>query len=197
MIAAIVLAAGESKRMGEPKMALPWGSTTVLGQVLVTFANAGVDEIVVVTGAHRGVVEGIVDEARVSLPVRSVFNAEFAQRGMLSSVQCGVRSLTGKAYGATLIGLGDQPQVKERSVRRVVEAAGGESPLVVPSFQQRRGHPWLVKGGLWQSILELSAPQTLRDFLNLHQADICYVATDDDGVLSDLDTPEAYRKFQP
>ncbi len=90
MISAIILAAGESKRMGQPKMLLPWGEVTVLGQVISTYQAAGVEDVLVVTGGAREQVEGIVRQHGA----RSVFNEQFAGGGMLSSLQCGLQFLS-------------------------------------------------------------------------------------------------------
>ena len=83
MISAIILAAGESKRMGQPKMLLPWGKVSVLGQVISTFQSAGIEDIIVVTGGAHEQVEEIVKENGA----RSVFNRNYANGEMLSSLQ--------------------------------------------------------------------------------------------------------------
>lgn len=198
MISAIILAAGESKRMGQPKMLLKWGKTTVLEHVISVFANAGVEDIVVVTGAARDEVEKIVAVAQTSCPARSVFNEGFVEGEMLSSIQCGLRDLAEKDSSAALIALGDQPQVREGSVWRVCEMFKETgSPLVVPSYHMRRGHPWLVEKSLWGEILAMRAPQTPRDFLNARADQIKYVEVEDEGILADLDTPEQYRARKP
>lgn len=198
MISAIILAAGESKRMGQPKMLLKWGKTTVLEHVISVFANAGVEDIVVVTGAAREEVEKVVVAAQTSCPVRSVFNEGFVEGEMLSSIQCGLRDLAKKGVGAALIALGDQPQVREGSVQRVCEMFKETgSPLVVPSYHMRRGHPWLVEESLWGEMLAVRAPQTPRAFLNARADQIKYVEVDDEGILADLDTPEQYRTHKP
>jgi molybdenum cofactor cytidylyltransferase len=99
---------------------------------------------------------------------------------------------------AALISLGDQPKVEERSVRIVCEAfQKNRSNLVVPSFQMRRGHPWLVARPLWNEILNMRSPQSPRDFLNAHSKEIEYVEMDNSRTLEDLDTPEDYLKFKP
>lgn len=198
MISAIILAAGESKRMGQPKMLLKWGKTTVLEHVISVFANAGVEDIVVVTGSARDEVEKIVAIAQASYSVRCVFNEGFVEGEMLSSIQCGLRDLAEKTAGAALIALGDQPQVCEGSVRRVCEMFKETgSPLVVPSYHMRRGHPWLAERSLWDEVLAMRAPQTPRDFLNARADQIRYVEVDDEGILADLDTPEQYRTHKP
>jgi len=97
-----------------------------------------------------------------------------------------------------LIGLGDQPQVQERSVRSVLdEYRKSGAALVVPSFQMRRGHPWLVARPHWDEILRMRSPASLRDFLNRHADEIHYVELDNQSILQDLDTPEDYLKSRP
>lgn len=197
MISAIILAAGESKRMGQPKMLLKWGKTTVLEHVISVFANAGVENIVVVTGAAREDVEAAISQLKNDHPVRSVFNEGFLTGEMLSSIQCGLRELRDGVSRAALIALGDQPQVRVGSVRRVCKMFKETgSPLVVPSYHMRRGHPWLAERSLWDEILAMRAPQTPRDFLNSHADQINYVEVDDEGILADLDTPEQYQAYE-
>jgi molybdenum cofactor cytidylyltransferase len=99
---------------------------------------------------------------------------------------------------AALIGLGDQPQVEEGSVRFVCEAFRQSKPsLIVPSFHRKRGHPWLVARPLWSEILALKPFQTPRDFLNNHANEIHYVNMDSPTILTDLDTPDDYQKSRP
>ncbi len=219
-ISAIILAAGESRRMGQPKLLLPWGETTVLGQVVSTFtAGLSTDsktdyEIVVVTGGAREQVEELVAELAKKYPVRAVYNPHYAQGGMLSSIQVGVAALTlpppslrdtspkslgfgGGRVGAALIGLGDQPQVREETVRRICASfVQMESPLVIPSFENRRGHPWLASRSLWPEILALPPSTTPRQFLDNYAGRVTYVAADE-SILQDLDTPEDYNRQRP
>lgn len=193
MISAIILAAGESRRMGQPKMLLPWGNGTVLTRVIAVFREAGVEDILVVTGGARKQ----VDELVADLGVQTVFNEAFQTGEMLSSIQCGIRALTCQTQ-AVLIGLGDQPQVQAGSVRKVCEAfVETKSSLVVPSYRMRRGHPWLAARSLWEELLGMEPPQSPRDFLNAHAANIRYVNVDDPNILADLDTPQDYLKFKP
>jgi molybdenum cofactor cytidylyltransferase len=189
-LVAIVLAAGMSRRMGQPKMLLPWGQTTVLGQVAATLSDGGVGEIVVVTGGAREAVEAEVARLAKSLPVRAVFNAQYQAGEMMSSIRAGLAVL-GPQVAATLVALGDQPQLSLESARRVVSAWEiSGSRLIIPSFDMRRGHPWLVKRDLWS---ELAAASTARRFLNAHANEILYVECDE-TVLKDLDTPEEYAR---
>jgi len=193
MITAIILAAGESKRMGKPKMLLPWGNETVLSHVISTVREAGLEDIIVVTGGAREKVESAISDLRVN----TVFNPEFTKGEMLSSIQSGIRATT-RQTEAVLIGLGDQPQVQMGSVRIVFEAySESKSDIIVPSFNRRRGHPWLVARSLWDEILTMEMPLSPRDFLETHHEKIHYVNVDDSGILLDLDTPEDYQRWHP
>jgi molybdenum cofactor cytidylyltransferase len=193
MISAIILAAGESKRMGQPKMLLPWGNLTVIEKVIATFSKAGLEDILVVTGGAHEQVEKALEGYRV----RKIQNQDYATGEMLSSLQYGLNHMLEQAQAA-LIALGDQPQIQEASVRFVCEAyRENKSPLIVPSFNRKRGHPWLVARPLWNEILALRPFQTPRDFLNKHANEIHYVNMDTPTILADLDTPDDYQKSRP
>lgn len=192
MITALILAAGQSKRMGQPKMLLPWGKSTVLQTVISTFQSAGVDDVLVVTGAAREPIESLIGRS-----VQTVHNPDYALGEMLSSVQVGLAEKQREAR-AVLIGLGDQPQTQTRIVQRILQTYQRTgAPLIVPSFEKHRGHPWLVGREHWDEILHMTAPQTLRDFLNKHASKIKYIEADTPSVLSDLDTPDDYLKSKP
>jgi len=190
MIAAVILAAGQSRRMGRPKMSLPWGQSTVLGRVIQVFKAASIEDVLVVTGGDREAVEEIAAECQA----RTVFNPAYEREDMLSSLQIGLRAMSGKV-DAALIALGDQPQIREETVRLILqEYVHTPAPLIVPSYQMHRGHPWLVSRELWGAILDLQSPETPRDFLRLRSRDIRYVQVDTPTILQDLDTPEDYLK---
>jgi molybdenum cofactor cytidylyltransferase len=198
MIPAIIPAAGESQRMGEPKLLMKWMDGTVLGHVVSVFARAGVEDILVITGSNREKIEQLVEDLANRYPVRCVYNSSYNSGEMLSSVQRGLEDLVEKNIGAAMIGLGDQPQVEGGSVKVILdEYRRTHYSLIVPSYQMRRGHPWLVGRIHWDEILLLKAPQTLRDFLSRHAETIHYVKTENASVLADLDTPADYSKSHP
>jgi molybdenum cofactor cytidylyltransferase len=193
MIAAIVLAAGLSRRMGRPKLTLPWRDTTVIGQVVSVLSAAGVADIVVVTGGARQEVA----QALQDTPARLAFNPRFEDSEMVDSLQVGLAQFD-PSVEATLVALGDQPQIQVEVVQAVIEAyAAHPSGLVVPSFQMKRGHPWLVQRLLWAEISQLRPPETLRDFLSRHATEICYLPVASDTILRDLDTPDDYARERP
>jgi molybdenum cofactor cytidylyltransferase len=205
-IAAILLAAGESRRMGQPKMLLPWGATTVLGQVVSIF-SAGLssimdqqidpdNEILIVTGGARMLVEAEVARLAEQFPLRIVHNPNYAHGGMVSSIQAGLMALR-PGTRAALIGLGDQPQVREKTIKQICTAfKQTRSPIVIPSFQNHRGHPWLATRLLWPELMALPSSTTPRQFLDAHAGQIEYVSADE-SILQDLDTPEDYDHQRP
>ncbi|MBI2758136.1 MAG: nucleotidyltransferase family protein [Chloroflexi bacterium] len=192
MISAIILAAGESKRMGQPKMLMPWGKSTVIQTVISVFQAAGVDDILVVTGGARKQVEALIGRS-----VQTIFNEKFAQGEMLSSVQAGLAAKKHEA-SAALICLGDQPQVQARTVQRILqEYKENRTPIIVPSYQMHRGHPWLVAREMWGEMLKMRPPETPREFLIRHAKIIRYIEFDSPAILQDIDTPEDYLQSKP
>jgi molybdenum cofactor cytidylyltransferase len=192
MISAIILAAGESKRMGRPKMLLPWGGTTVIQTVISAFQASGINDILVITGGASDQVEPLISDS-----VPTVFNENYKQGEMLSSIQAGLRATHQEAQAA-FIALGDQPQIQVKTIMIILEAyEQTNASLIVPSFNMRRGHPWLVARELWEEIINMQPPHSAREFLERHARDIHYVKLDTPTVLQDLDTPEDYQKSQP
>jgi molybdenum cofactor cytidylyltransferase len=199
-ISAIILAAGKSARMGQNKMLMKWGDVTVLEKVIQTIQNSGIKDIVLVTSNE---IRDTIYDLRFTIYDLRFTNYELritineSNHEMLSSIQLGLQNQNAISE-ATIICLGDQPQIESRSVRAVCEAyRKSKSNLVVPSYQNRRGHPWLVVKSLWDEILKMKENQTPRDFLNKHADEIEYVNLDTPTILQDLDTPEDYLKYKP
>jgi molybdenum cofactor cytidylyltransferase len=191
-VGAIVLAAGASRRMGQSKMLLPWGETTVIGKVIRSLLEAGVVEPVVVTG--RTFEE--VHEVLAGFPVHWAHNPKYETTEMLQSLQIGVRQVP-EGLAAFLVVLGDQPQIEGSIVKAILlEYQLTSLPILIPSFQHRRGHPWLVHKDLWSDLLALDEHATLRQFLNAHADEIEYLNVDSASVLMDLDTPEDYARYK-
>ena len=191
-VGAIVLAAGASRRMGQSKMLLPWSETTVVGKVVQTLLEVGIVEPVVVTGRSFDEIHTVLAD----YSVKWAHNPQFETSEMLQSLQIGVRQVSEK-LDAFLVVLGDQPQIESSIVKAILtEYQLSALPILIPSFQHRRGHPWLVKKSLWPDLLALDERATLRQFLNAHAGEICYLNVDSDSVLMDLDTPEDYARYK-
>ena len=180
--------------MGQPKMLLPWGDTTVIGQVVMIFSKADISDIIVVTGGDRDVVETELAKLANELPVRAVYNSSFENGGMMTSIQAGLGAIPFNCK-AVLIGLGDQPQVEVKTLKDILaiyEKSGAE--IIVPSCENRRGHPALISAKYISEFLKFDPQSSLRDFINAHQSEICYVEAAA-SVLHDLDTPQDYQDF--
>jgi molybdenum cofactor cytidylyltransferase len=189
-IAAIVLAAGFSSRMGVFKPLLAFGERTVLGHVVTNLREAGVRRIHVVTG-HQA--ELLARELAV-LGVTAVHNANFAQ-GMFTSVRAGVASLPEGTEGFLLLPV-DIPLVRASTIRRVLGgAAAAGAPIVHPTFRGERGHPPFIGRALFGEILESDGEGGLRAILSRHAHEAASVAVFDRGCLLDMDCPEDYRRL--
>ena len=186
---AIVLAAGASRRMGTAKQLLPFGSRTVLQTVVDALLAADLDGITVVLGYRSAEVE----ETLTGLPVDIHVNADH-QKGMFSSVLCGIRALPASADGALMV-LGDQPQIGSSVVREIAEAyRGGRKGIVIPTWQGRRGHPALLDVQRYGAeILRLQGDEGLKPVVRGHPEDTLELPVEDPAILRDLDTPEDYR----
>ncbi|MFZ5808774.1 MAG: nucleotidyltransferase family protein [Chloroflexota bacterium] len=200
-IEAVILAAGQSRRMGRPKLSLPWGDTTVLGHILDTLETAGVSQglggIVIVSGGAYAEIQAILQIRQPVIETRLVFNPRFMEDAMLVSLQIGITALSSQC-AAALIVLGDQPQMTAETVQMILSAFQTQpQPLIAPSYQMRRGHPWLVSRSLFPQLLELQPPLTLRDFFRHHASQIHYISMDTPTILQDLDTPEDYQRYHP
>lgn len=194
MIAAVVLAAGRSKRMGRPKMVLPWGDSTVIGTVVLALDQAGLDRIVIVTGGHRPEVEAALQREYTKATLVSVFNPEYENGDMVRSVSYGLRELDEDVRAAMIV-LGDQPQIEGWVIRDLIEAySETRKKIIIPSYEMHRGHPWVIDRSLWPVLVGGAHTWTMRDFLNSYRDEIDYVVVDTLSVIKDLDTPADYEQ---
>ena len=186
---AIVLAAGESRRMGQNKLLLPWRGRTVIESIVTTLHECQLSEVIVVLG-HQA------DRVRVALEdqaVRFALNEKFSD-GMLLSVQCGVRAASANTQ-AFLICLGDQPALSVRLIAPLLQTfAKNKGTIIVPSYRGTRGHPLLVASKYRDEILKLDTSIGLRQLRQRHANEVFVIEIPDDAVLQDLDYPEDYRR---
>jgi molybdenum cofactor cytidylyltransferase len=190
MIGAVILAAGQSRRMGRNKLLLPYGTATVL-ETVVTEVTAcpAVSDVVVVTGHEPDRIAALL----APYPVRCVFNPAYTRAEMLVSLQTGLRSLASDVQAALIIP-GDHPRLRRDIIQRVIDAHQ-PGALVIPSYQMKRGHPLLIDRAWWDELLALPETASLRDFIRAHEDHIRYVVVDTDSVLQDMDTPDEYQRL--
>ncbi|HYO99122.1 MAG TPA: nucleotidyltransferase family protein [Pyrinomonadaceae bacterium] len=197
-VAAILLAAGRSRRMGAFKPLLPFGAPkTVIETCVENLLAAGCDEVVVVLG-HRA------EEVRsrlAHLPVSFALNAEAGSemgvsiaRGVEALSGGGAEELTGGGAGAVLIALGDQPAVTAKEIECVVAAYRRTGArLVVPVWQGRGGHPVLVGCEFRASLLNLDSARGLRALFDAHAGEVLRLPVASPYIARDMDTWEDYR----
>lgn len=188
MIVAIVLAAGESSRMGQPKALLPLRGRSFVGQIAETARAVGVSSVVVVVGPPHA------DAIARALPpgAARAFNPD-PSRGMLSSVQAGISSLPARATAA-LVWPVDIPLVRAETVRAILDASPGK--LIIPQLGKRGGHPIRIPRARFAELMALDPARGLKGLVEARPAEVVRLPVDDKGVLTDVDTPEDFAKLQ-
>jgi molybdenum cofactor cytidylyltransferase len=188
-ISGVILAAGLSTRMGEPKQLLPFGDSTMIETVIDNMLASKLHEVIVVLG-HEA--ERIRAKIRRK-PVRMVKNPDYEQ-GMLTSVQCGVRAISefADAFALTLV---DLPLIAAGLVNLVIDAyIQTDSGIVMPSYNYRRGHPVIFNRRYAADILALDDESGgVRTLYKKYADDIHYVVVDTDRILMDIDNREDYE----
>ena len=190
MISAILLAAGESRRMGQFKQLLRLGSKSFVEHCVDNLLESRVDEVIIVTG-HR---ESEVRLALGDRPVRFAHNADY-RSGMSSSIKCGVQALT-ESTRAFVLALVDQPQIDVEVINRVIEEYEKSSAIVViPTNEGKNGHPILLDICLQEEILSLDPQQGMRQVVHAHLGDVSRIEVSSHAVLEDFDLPEDYERL--
>ena len=195
MVTAIVLAAGESRRMGRPKALLPFGKRSVIATVVHCLSRCPIDDLIVVAGPHAtALAEELGERSGSGNPSpRLVLNDRYAE-GMLTSVQAGIAAASPETR-LFLIALVDQPMIDPEVVAPLIEVArsAGER-IVIPTFEGRRGHPLFLPAGLAAEVSTLSAGIGLRELMQRHPEAVLHVPVASDTILRDIDTPEDYER---
>ncbi|HZN64742.1 MAG TPA: nucleotidyltransferase family protein [Tepidisphaeraceae bacterium] len=188
MICAIVLAAGRSTRMGAQKLLLPFGRSTILGEVVHALSVPEVSRTFVVTGP-----DGAVARALAGRNVSVVTNPN-AESEMLDSVRRGLQALPPDCE-AVLVTPGDLPRLTQEMVRTLISAYRGSGKgIVVLEVAGRRGHPLLFSTRYVAEVLAQYHDVGLRGLPRAHADDVLEVTVTDRSVLSDVDTPEDYER---
>ena len=187
-VAGIILAAGESRRMGAPKALLELAGVTFLDRLISVFA-VYCNPVIVVLGAHA---EQIRMGTRQGAQVQFAVNPDYG-RGQLSSLQCGMAAVPEGAEGLVFT-LVDHPSITPATVGRLLELL--DVPLAIPRYRGRRGHPVFVSRNLLPEFLALPPDAQARYVLDRHAAEIRYVDVDDSAVIEDIDEPDQYRRLR-
>ncbi|HZM91265.1 MAG TPA: nucleotidyltransferase family protein [Blastocatellia bacterium] len=188
MISAILLAAGESRRMGRFKQLLPLGNKSFVEHCVDNLLASRVDEVIIVTGHREADVRSIVADR----PVRFAHNDDY-RSGMASSIKCGVRSLTEDSR-AVVLALVDQPQIGVEVINLVIDAfERGQASIVIPTYDGKGGHPIVLDAALKEEILNMDLEQGLRQIVRAHSDEVSRVGVSSRVILEDFDLPEDYE----
>jgi molybdenum cofactor cytidylyltransferase len=192
VIAGLVLAAGESTRMGQDKPLLRYRGRTFLEHILVTLQEAGVERLAVVLGHHAEQIRRAADLTAVDV----VINADY-RRGQTSSLQAGLRALEPANPDAIALCLVDHPAVSAETVRRLLGAFRESlAPLVIPTYQNQRGHPVLIGKALFEELKGLGFEQGANTLIRKYRHRTQWVEVKDAGILLDVDDPNTYGRLK-
>ena len=190
MLSAILLAAGESKRMGALKQLMPLGKNTLLEQAVDNILNSSVDETIVVVG-HRA---EEVSKAIASRPVKIMLNPNY-QQGMSTSIIAGLTMVDPKAQ-AVMLALADQPLVESGTINQLIDAFNRhDKGIAVPTHRGKRGNPVIFSIKYKEELLKLKGDIGGREIIKNHPDDVLEVAVDSESVITDIDTQDDYQQL--
>jgi molybdenum cofactor cytidylyltransferase len=190
-IAALILAAGASARMGRPKQLLDWGGKPLVRVAAEVALAAKLDPLLVVVGGAQAEVM----EALAGLPLRIIANPDYAA-GQSTSLRAGIAAL-GQSTDAVVVLLGDQPFVTAAIVERLIaEWDSSEAAIIAPTYAGQRGNPVLFGRAVFPELLAVPGDQGARAVLAADRSRVHLVAFDDPRPLADIDTPEDYERLR-
>ena len=192
-LAAIVLAAGESTRMGQPKALLPWGGVPLVRhQVDLLAAQPAVDPVIVVVGALLDEVQATLD----STPARVVTNPRFRE-GRATSLAAGARALKGRPTSVLVVSV-DQPLAPELLDPLVTAWQAEPDALLRPTFAGRSGHPLIVPADVVPELAQVTeATQGLRAVVTRHRHRLRSVPVESELAVLNLNTPADVAAAEP
>jgi molybdenum cofactor cytidylyltransferase len=189
VIAAIILAAGESRRMGRQKLLLPYGGTTVIEHIVGQVVESDAAQTIVVTGHDARAVEA----AMLGKPVTCVENLDYKE-GMLTSIRAGLKAAPPDADGFMVV-LGDQPSIGVSLVNQLIAGFYDvEKGIIVPLYDNDTGHPIIISMAYREEVMTKFDDTGLRGLIYGHPEYVHRLPVDMPGVLCDMDTPEDYER---
>jgi molybdenum cofactor cytidylyltransferase len=190
-VSGVILAAGRSQRMGRPKALLPIFGTTFLEHIVHQVRASRLVDVKIVLG-HR---PEIILDRLPDLKAATVINSRYLE-GQLSSLQAGIRALEPENCDGLMLFLVDHPLVESSLIDELIGCfSQGDHPMVIPTFQGRRGHPVLFAKGLFPELLAASPAEGAVAVVRQHRRQIRHLEWKSDEILIDVDTPEAYQRW--
>ncbi len=192
MITCVLLAAGLSERFGSPKALAHVYGTTIIGHLQSVLTETQVNEVVIVLGAHA---EETKPHLLKHTKVKFVYNKDY-NLGQTSSFKAGLKSISDEAQGILLLPV-DCPFVQKETINALIRHFLEHSPLiVVPSFDQKKGHPPLFSACLKNEFLTLDNERGLNTVTHVHRSETAIFPVDDAGVIRTFNTPEEFKAIQ-
>ncbi len=190
-IAAIILSAGSSRRMGKPKALLKIREKTFLQHIIDTVESAGITNNIVVLGCEPNEIQKTLS----SFTGNIIINEEW-ERGQLSSIIAGVNVVNEIDCKGILIWPVDHPLISQTLIQKLLESFRETNKKIVsPIYKGRRGHPIIISAELFTEIKNASLNVGLREVVRAHRNDISEVPTEEEGILINIDTPADYQKY--
>ena len=187
MVSAILLAAGESKRLRMPKLLLPFGKSTILEQTIDNLLNSRVDEVIVVLGYRA---EEMMRKL-ANRPVKIAINPIYHQ-GMSTSIVKGLSLVNNRAQ-AIMVALADQPLINSQTINRLIEESlGYDKGIVIPTYQAERGHPVIFASEYKEELLGLKGDIGGRQTIKEHPNDTLEVIAESKAITMDINTINDY-----
>jgi molybdenum cofactor cytidylyltransferase len=183
-VSAVILAAGESKRMGQPKLLMAWEGKTILERTIDNYLNSKASETIVVLGYKARELSEVIGDR----PVISVLNPAYRE-GMSSSLISGIKIVSPRTQGIMLV-LADQPAIDSQTINKLIKTFDMHPKcIIIPTYQGTRGHPVIFHIKYREELLNIRGDIGAREVIQHHTDDVLEVAVDCKGVLIDIDTP--------
>jgi molybdenum cofactor cytidylyltransferase len=186
-VAAILMAGGESSRMGRPKALLDWGDTTLIEYQIAQLNQPPLERVIVVLGYQADKVRPFAEKAQGEVVVNELF-----KRGRASSLRLGARALADDTRSIVILDV-DQPRPRVVIQRLLENHTRTSSMITVPTFDGRRGHPTIIDGWLLPELRQVrERSEGLRGLLDAHESEIVEVPYESDVILLGMNTPAEY-----
>jgi molybdenum cofactor cytidylyltransferase len=190
-VTGLILAAGKSERMGRLKPLLPFAGKTFLEQIVSEVGQSGVVNYKIILGHHSPEILTRLPQFQEACLINPTY-----EQGQLSSLQAGLRAIMDAPVDGVLVCLVDHPLINHHIIDHIIrEFSTHENPIVIPSFNHRRGHPVIFGRELFEEILTAPIEQGAMAIVRKYQDSILHVEVDDEGILTDVDTEEDYRQL--
>jgi molybdenum cofactor cytidylyltransferase len=189
-LAAVILAAGESRRMGAPKALVPYRGSTFVEHLLEVTRHTRVGLTRIVVGAHADAIR----EKLSSHAAAIVVNQDWA-KGQLSSIQTAIRSLPEEGSCGMILCPVDHPIVSAALVARLIaEFDSSGKAIILPTYRERRGHPLIFRASLYPELLAASPEVGAREVVWAHADEISEVSTEEEGVILNINDPATLER---